>query len=81
MSSSIRGSCTGLTQGTELDENYAVGERWLHLHGWPVKRRFVVLRERVREDKSAVGRSLIDLPGYTYRIFVTNRSESAAIIL
>jgi len=40
----------------------------------------VVLRERVREGKSAVGRVLLDVPGYTYRIFVTNRSESAVII-
>ena len=53
---------------------------WLKLHGWPVERRFVVLRERVREEKSAVGRRLIDVPGYTLRIFVTNRSESAEII-
>jgi len=40
----------------------------------------VVLSERVREGKSAVGRVLLDVPGYTYRIFVTNRTESAVII-
>ncbi len=80
MTSSIRARCTGLTEWTVLDENYAVGEIWLKLHGWLVERRFVVLRERVREDKSAVGRRLIDVPGYTFRIFVTNRSESAEII-
>jgi len=40
----------------------------------------VVLRERVREGKSAVGRVLLDVPGYTYRIFVINRTESAEII-
>jgi len=39
----------------------------------------VVLRERVREGKSAVGCVLLDVPGYTYRIFVTNRTESAVI--
>lgn len=80
MTASIRARCTGLTEWTALDQNYAVGEVWLKLHGWPVARRFVVLRERVREGKSAVGRRLIDVPGYTFRIFVTNRSESAEII-
>jgi len=70
----------GLQEWTALDENYAVGEIWLQLHGWQTKRRFVVLRERVREGKSAVGRMLIEVPGYTYRIFVTNRTESAEVI-
>ncbi len=37
----------------------------------------MVLRERVREGKDAVGRRLIDLPGYTFRVWVTNRSEGA----
>jgi hypothetical protein len=27
------------------------------------------------EDKEAVGRKLIDVPGYTFRVWVTNRSE------
>jgi len=39
-----------------------------------------VLRERVREGKPAVGRMLIEVPGYTYRIFVTNLTESAEVI-
>ena len=37
----------------------------------------LVLRERIREDKEAVGRRLLDVPGYTYRVWVTNRTESA----
>jgi hypothetical protein len=37
----------------------------------------VVLRERVREGKDAGGRRLIDVPGYTFRVWVTNRSEGA----
>jgi hypothetical protein len=32
---------------------------------------FVVIRERMREGKDSVGRKLINIPGYTYRIFVT----------
>jgi hypothetical protein len=33
----------------------------------------VVMRERVSEAKEAEGRKLIDVPGYTFRIFVTNQ--------
>lgn len=40
----------------------------------------MVLRERVRESKSAVDRRLIDVPGDTLSILVTNRHESATII-
>jgi hypothetical protein len=57
---------------TLLDENFATGEFRLQLHGWSVERRFVVLRERVREERNSVGRKLIDVPGYTFRIFVTS---------
>jgi hypothetical protein len=40
----------------------------------------VVLRERIREGKEAVGRKLLDVPGYTYRVWVTSRTESAVEI-
>lgn len=60
----------------ELDENYSVGEFTLEIHGWKKERRFVVVRERVREDRRATGRKLLDVPGYTFRIFVTNCSNS-----
>jgi hypothetical protein len=44
--------------------------------GWDRERRFVVVRERLRETKTAVGRKLLDVPGYTYRLFVTNRPDA-----
>jgi len=34
----------------------------------------------VREGKAAVGRKLLDVPGYTYRIFVTNRTDAPEVI-
>lgn len=40
----------------------------------------MVIRERVREGRAAVGRKLLDVPGYTYRVFVTNRSEAPEVI-
>ena len=57
---------------TEVDQDYAVGEFQLRLHNWKAARRFVVVRERVREQRNSVGRKLIDVPGYTFRMFVTS---------
>lgn len=59
-----------------VDEHCAVGEFTARLQGWSQERRFVVVRERVREDKAAVGRKLIDVPGYTFRVWVTNRPDA-----
>ena len=67
-----------LSQWTAVDEHYAVGEFRARLFGWSVERRFIVVREAVREDKEAVGRKLLDVPGYTFRIWATNRTEGPA---
>jgi hypothetical protein len=64
----------------DLGKGYAVSSFTLKLHGWSDTRRFVVVRELEREDKSAVGRRLIDVPGYTFRVWVTNRTEDAAML-
>jgi Transposase DDE domain group 1 len=61
-----------IEQWTAVDHDYAVGEFQLRLHNWKAARRFVVVRERVREKRGSVGRKLIDIPGYTFRIFVTS---------
>jgi hypothetical protein len=65
---------------TVLDDHYAAGEFRLKLHGWSVERRFVVIREQIRESRASVGRKLIDVPGYTFRIFVTSCSDGPAEI-
>jgi len=44
---------------------------------WKSPRHFVVVREQLQTTKPAVGRKLIDLPGYVFRVFVTNRSDAA----
>ena len=59
-----------------LDANYAVGEFQLQLWGWDRARRFVVVREQVREQERSLGRKLIEVPGYTFRLFVTNLPNS-----
>jgi Transposase DDE domain group 1 len=68
----LKRQATYIRDWHELDEHYAVGEFRLQLLGWERQRRFVVIRERLQEDKPSVGRKLLEVPGYTFRIFVTN---------
>ena len=82
LTGSVKRGCAGLPDSawTKVDENYSVGEIALQLQGWTATRRFIVVRERVRENKAAVGRLLLEVPGYTYRVFVTNRSDAGEVI-
>jgi hypothetical protein len=59
----------------EIAPGYAVASFTAKLHGWADTRRFIVVHETVREDKDSVGRRLLDVPGHTFRIWVTNRTE------
>ena len=59
-----------------LDETYAVGEFRLKLLGWDQERRFVAVKEQLRETKHSLGRKLLEVPGYTFRVLVTNRAEA-----
>jgi hypothetical protein len=68
----VKRAAQRVEQWTTLDDDDAVGEFRLQLHGWSVERRFVVIRELVREGRDSVGRKLIDVPGYTFRVFVTS---------
>jgi len=57
------------------DETYAVGELRLKLLGWDRERRLVVVREQIQERQPSLGRKLLEVPGYTFRIFVTNLAD------
>jgi Transposase DDE domain group 1 len=63
-------------QWRELDATYAVGEFQLQLLGWDRARRFVVVREQIQERKPSLGRKLFEVPGYTFRLFVTSLTDS-----
>jgi hypothetical protein len=76
MTTTLQGHGAGIKDWTVIDEPHASGEFTVKLFGWSKERRFVVVRERVRETKAAVGRTLLDMPGYTFRIRVTHRSAS-----
>src|SRR6516165_2940944 len=66
-----------ITEWQAIDAIYSVSEFRFKLWNWQMQRRFVVVREQVQTTKPAVGRKLIDLPGYVFRVFVTNRNEAA----
>src|SRR6202011_3897273 len=72
----VKRAAQRVEQWTMLDDDYAVGEFRLQLHGWSVARRFAVIREQVREGRDSVGRKLIEVPGYTFRVFVTSCADS-----
>jgi len=65
LTAAVRRSCAGLKEWTALDENMPSVKFGYNCHSRTTQRRFVVLRERVREGKSAVGRVLLEVPGCT----------------
>jgi hypothetical protein len=68
----VKREVTRIVNWRALDEDYAVGECEIKLMGWNKPRRFVVVRERIRDSKPSVGKRLIDLPEYTFRVLVTS---------
>jgi Transposase DDE domain group 1 len=72
----LRRRCTAIKEWVDVDENYAVAEFTHQLQGWPTPLRFVVVRERLQESKEAMGSKLLEVPGYTFRMWVTNRAEA-----
>lgn len=55
-----------------IDEDFAVGEFGLQLFNWERARRFVVIREPPKEKQDFARKKLLEVPGYTFRLFVTN---------
>jgi hypothetical protein len=73
----VKREVTRIVQWKQLDGDYAAGECSIKLMGWTKPRRFVAVRERVRSSKASVGRKLIDIPEYTFRVFVTSLDAPA----
>lgn len=80
LTASLKRAAAGLRDWREIDRCLAVAEFSEQLLGWSRARRFVVVRERVREGRAAVGRKLLDVPGYTYRVFVTSSTAAPEVI-
>jgi hypothetical protein len=71
----VKQEAMGIRSWRELDETFSVGEFRKKLWGWKVERRFVVVRERIREKRGA-GKLLVEVPGYSFRIFVTSSAAA-----
>ena len=77
LTAEIKRRLHGITGWQQVEGGaYAVACFQTRLAGWDKDRRFVAVRELVREEKAAVGRKLIEVPGYTFRVWVTSRGES-----
>lgn len=70
----IQREALAVTTWTEVDAHSAVGEFTLQLPAWAVARRFIVVRLRLPDPRE---QRLLAVPGYEYRVFVTNRTEPA----
>jgi len=66
----IKRKLVGLQDWVELDGRTAVSEFMYQAEGWSKARRVVVVRHRI-EDQTQ-GRALLEVPGYTYAVYVTN---------
>jgi hypothetical protein len=71
----VKRKLVGLQDWVELDGRTAVSEFMYQAEGWSKARRVVVVRHRT-EDQSQ-GRTLLEVPGYTYAVYVTNLSLPA----
>lgn len=75
----IKQEAANVQEWKALDSTYSVGEFRKKLYGWDHERRIVVVREKLSE-KPSVGRRLLTVPGYTFRLFVTTLSDPPEII-
>lgn len=66
----IKRQLAGLNDWLELDGRSAVAEFRYQAEGWSKARRVVVVRHRIEDQR--VGRVLLEVPGYTYSVYVTN---------
>jgi hypothetical protein len=74
MDAQARSIIRNIQDWTRVDDDYAVAE-FQHqpttgCHKWSIARRVVVVRQVERD--TSVGRTLFEIPGYTFRAFVTN---------
>ncbi len=71
----VKRKLVGLQDWVELDTRTAVSEFMYQAQGWSKARRLVVVRHRTEDQVQ--GRTLLEVPGYTYAVYVTNLSLPA----
>src|ERR1051325_4711780 len=65
----------GLKEWVPIDERAEAAEHQYRAEGWSRPRRIVVLRFRVQDRPE--GQKLLEVPAYTYAVYVTNLRLSA----
>ena len=71
--SPLQAQVRAITEWTQVSATDAVAEFTTQLATWSQARRFIVVRHRLADPKET---RLLDVPGYEYRVMVTNRDES-----
>ena len=71
----IRRELPAVQSWTRLDDTFSLGEISVQLFGWSVPRRFLLIREQRPPRNKPRSPLLFDVPGYSFRIIVTNRTE------
>ena len=80
MSTSLKRTIVGQKSWLELGEGVAVAEFEYQVQTWSHARRFVVVRQELRSRPEALGKVLIDVPGYLFQAHVTTLSLAPAEI-
>lgn len=76
LTQTIRNSIISEREWRRISDTIEVADTTADLLYWGKARRLVVVRERiVSEEKKPAGRTLLELPRYTIRVFVTNRMD------
>lgn len=66
----VRRQVAGINNWMELGNGVAAGEFQYQAYGWSKARRVIVVRQPTQERIKA--RQLLEVPGYSYSVFVTN---------
>ena len=66
----VRRQGAGIKNWVELGNGVAAGEFQYQAYGWSKARRVIVVRQHTQERIKA--RQLLEVPGYSYSVFVTN---------
>jgi hypothetical protein len=68
----LKSPIAGLTQWVGVDLGICVCEMTYQAHTWKKARRIIVVRQEQASRKHAMGKLLIECPGYRYQAYVTN---------
>lgn len=75
MHANLQSAVCGVTEWRQVGSRHWVGEFELKMLKWDRPRRFIVVKEQLPPDKPRRVLQLLDVPRFSFRVFVTNRDE------